>query len=627
MSNDALWYAKQFASMGWYIFPLARGSKVPNKDTHPFEMSTIDQTQIEHWHGVEFPGCNFGLDTGKSNIYVLDVDDKVVTNPDGTTKIKNGSATLANLITQFGDLSKDTLVTGTPTGGTHIYYKGKTRSPVGTDKSGLGPDLDVRSDGAYVAIPGSVVPKGMYHILHNQIGLATLPKWLRDKTGEVIVRDRKVRESLVELDKEHHITSAINYLVNVAEPPIRGGGANSVTYKAAAMVKDLGISRDKCLELMLEHFNHRGGSDFDPNKLEKIVDHAYEYGFDSPGSKTPEADFLGVPIVPEKVFESGNGVFWADVVIPEGQFRAHKFPVVDYYLEPWLFSRSITMIYGDAGSGKSWLALSILISISRGQPFGPWRFMKSCKCLYFDAEMVGTDVQERFDELDHGQTPINPIHIYSDDYAVAKGFPMANINDTTWRDGVKQMLIDLGIKVWVLDNISSVSPSGDENSKEDWNPINQWLLNLRFAGITTILLHHTNKAGGQRGTNARIDNINNSIKLKRPDGYTTSDGAKFELVFEKARSVKGVDRPMITGWQFQLVNKASGSVWEHKKAGRDLKKKIFDLANNGVTQADIASDLGCSRQNVSNVIRKGKTDGYLLDDGKLSPTGFELMFS
>ncbi len=50
------------------------------------------------------------------------------------------------------------------------------------------------------------------------------------------------------------------------------------------------------------------------------------------------------------------------------------------------------------------------------------------------------------------------------------------------------ILITMGIKLWVVDNLASVAGGLDENSRQDWDPVNQWLLELRFAGITTMIL-------------------------------------------------------------------------------------------------------------------------------------------
>ena len=63
---------------------------------------------------------------------------------------------------------------------------------------------------------------------------------------------------------------------------------------------------------------------------------------------------------------------------------------------------------------------------------------------------------------------------------------------------MKQILLTRKVKLWVVDNLASLASGLDENKKQDWDPINSWLLELRFAGISTIMLHHmTIKTGAK----------------------------------------------------------------------------------------------------------------------------------
>ena len=108
---------------------------------------------------------------------------------------------------------------------------------------------------------------------------------------------------------------------------------------------------------------------------------------------------------------------------------------------------------------------------------------------------------------------IDGVYIYSDAYANSLGLPRANLVSEIWRTTMKRILTTRGIKLWMLDNLASLAPGIDESSKCDWDPINQWLLELRFKGISTVMLHHEGKGGDQRGTSGREDNIDYSLSL------------------------------------------------------------------------------------------------------------------
>jgi len=94
-------------------------------------------------------------------------------------------------------------------------------------------------------------------------------------------------------------------------------------------------------------------------------------------------------------------------------------------------------------------------------------------------------------------------------------------------------------KVMILDNLASLTFGIDENIKEDYDPINQWLISLRFRGISVIMVHHAGKGGEQRGSSAREDNIDISIELSHPVNYKPEDSAAFNIEFKKARGVYG----------------------------------------------------------------------------------------
>ena len=224
-----------------------------------------------------------------------------------------------------------------------------------------------------------------------------------------------------------------------------------------------------------------------------------------------------------------------DCIYPAKDFTKIDLPKKTYYLEPIVSDAQIILITGWRGVGKSWFGLSLCDSISRGIPFGPWKARESAHCLYLDGEMAAQDTQRRILDLNPNQKREQDLFVYSDALTTQEGYPKANLLNKDWRDFMKNFLEAFEFKVFVIDNIASLTGGIDENCKKDWDPINQWLITLRFSGITSILLHHTNKDGGQRGTSAREDNIDLSIILKKPPNSGPENGADFIVSFSKSR--------------------------------------------------------------------------------------------
>lgn len=312
-----------------------------------------------------------------------------------------------------------------------------------------------------------------------------------------------------------------------------------------------------------------------------------------------------------------------DIIIPAQDFRIIEIPPRRLFLNPWLRENGIILVVGWRGIGKTWFALSILNAVNKGKPFGPWECEASVPCLFLDGEMPTDAIHERIDILDLHSDHENPLYIYSDHYANQFGIPRAHLANESWRTKMKSILVARGIKVFAIDNIASLASSLDENSKKDWDPINQWLLELRFAGITTIMLHHENKEGGQRGTSAREDNIDVSISLKYPHDYIPEDGARFIVHFSKAR-IPTTDLQLIGDMEFKLTVDESGhNVWTWANIKGHRKREILKMVDEGLDYESIKNQLGLtSKGYITKVKKKAIDNGLLSLKGKLTQTGF-----
>jgi putative DNA primase/helicase len=240
--------------------------------------------------------------------------------------------------------------------------------------------------------------------------------------------------------------------------------------------------------------------------------------------------------------------------------------------------------------------------------------------------MAIQDIMERSFHLGLNSERQNPFYIYCDALANQYGLPKAHLANESWRTKMKSILIARKIKLWIIDNLASLASGLDENKKQDWDPINQWLLELRFAGISTIMLHHTNKEGGQRGTSAREDNIDASILLKQPHDYIPEDGARFIVHFSKAR-VPTKDLKLVSDTEIKLIEDESGNyLWVHTNVRQERKLEVIKLLDEGLDQKSICDAVGYSKGQVSKIKSWAINEGILSKQGKLTPTGFEYVY-
>ena len=283
---------------------------------------------------------------------------------------------------------------------------------------------------------------------------------------------------------------------------------------------------------------------------------------------------------------------------------------------------SITLIAGEAGTGKTMFCLSIVDSLAKGEDFGPWenKAGEPIKCLYFDGEMHPTDLHERLTQM---QTHEN-IFIFS----VAKNFMdskpfTGTLADFTYREAIKIEMLEKGIKFIVIDNLASLAPGLNENIKKDYDPINAWLLSLRHLGITVILVHHLGKSGDQRGTSARMDNVDSSIFLHKPKHYSAEDGMKFKLDFSKFRGkVTKENKDLVKDRDVTYLENDSGQwEWNFGYSILENSKDILRDLVEGIPMRLIAEKNSISQPTVSRRKAMFIDEGYLTKDTILTEAG------
>jgi hypothetical protein len=314
------------------------------------------------------------------------------------------------------------------------------------------------------------------------------------------------------------------------------------------------------------------------------------------------------------------------VILELSEFLKTSIPSRKIYLKPWVWESFIALISAWRGVGKSGFTMALLNALSRGEAFGPWESLHAVPCLYFDAEMTMQDTRERFQDIYSETTTKETLFIFSDHLATSLGAPAANLLDERWRAWMKdEVLLKRGVKLWALDNIGAVTPGLDENATKEWSPINRWLLDLRFAGIASILVHHEGKSGSQRGASGKEDNLDISISLKRPPGYRPEDGARFIVHFEKSR-IRNADLHLVADTEFQMQTDPEGkTVWTWKNVKQENKAQALKMLDEGLSRKEIAEILGISGPRVTQIKNEAVKNGHITEAGKLTQTGYEYL--
>ncbi|UCF83761.1 MAG: AAA family ATPase [Desulfobacteraceae bacterium] len=177
--------------------------------------------------------------------------------------------------------------------------------------------------------------------------------------------------------------------------------------------------------------------------------------------KEEAAERLAVMIDRADFYEPPKKKSFEDVIVSTSELIKMDIPEKQTLLNPWLKEDQIDLGTGGRGIGKSWLGLSVVNAVSKGEAFGPWECKKSVPCLFLDGEMSASDIIERITALDlHSERP-NPLYIYSDALANQYGLPRAHLANESWRLKMKSILLARKIKFWVIDNLASLASGID----------------------------------------------------------------------------------------------------------------------------------------------------------------------
>jgi len=308
-------------------------------------------------------------------------------------------------------------------------------------------------------------------------------------------------------------------------------------------------------------------------------------------------------LVPEKTVSND-----ADVkIVGLKEFLDMNLPPLENILDPWLSTQGLALIYAPRGIGKTHVALGIAYAVASGGSFLRWKAPKPRGVLYLDGEMPANLLQERLKAIKE----MNPQEIGAPFQIFAQELqPNMCVPDLSTHEG--QMALEPyleNIELIIVDNIATLCRKGNENETESWKPVQDWALRMRAARRAVLFIHHAGKRGAQRGASAREDTLNMVFRLARPEKYSPSEGAVFEVHVEKSRGLMGDD---IEPFKASLKKDENGHhYWITEDLQPDKKHTVSKLINAGYTQAEIAQQLGIDKSGVSRYAKQAKQEGLI----------------
>lgn len=177
-------------------------------------------------------------------------------------------------------------------------------------------------------------------------------------------------------------------------------------------------------------------------------------------------------------------------VIPMGEFTAR--PAPNWIIKGVLPKAGLVVLYGESGSGKSFVALDMAACIALGRPWRERR-VRQGRVVYIAAEGAGGFRNRSVALCQH--LGIQPVDLPLD--------VIADAPNLLQKDDALDVARSIGrADVVVIDTFAQVTPGANENAGEDMGKALAHCAGIhRATGATVLLVHHSGKdaSKGARG--------------------------------------------------------------------------------------------------------------------------------
>ena len=322
--DDLATAALGYAQLGYPVFPCVPGGKNPLTE-NGFKDASTDPVQIEAWW-TQHPNANIGIPT--EGRLVVDVDG--ANNP-----WLQGDARML-------DLARGP-VDDTPRGGSHHHFQQPLNRAWRNTTSVLAAGVDTRANGGYVLAPPSVVA-GKRYTWRPTLELTEPPDRLPKPPGwliELLDRANDVKETAP----------------SVGGNPIPTGQRNDTLARLAGTMRRAGMTEAEILAAISLANTNRCQPPLRPAEVNGIAESIARYQPDQVTVAFVEDHFGQDRQKQKTIFSSASALCQ--------EFTSMRNPVIH-----GLLREGETMnIIAAPKSGKSWLVLSLALSVSTGQPW------------------------------------------------------------------------------------------------------------------------------------------------------------------------------------------------------------------------------------------------------------------
>jgi KaiC/GvpD/RAD55 family RecA-like ATPase len=593
--------ALTYASWGWKVIPVVPNGKIP-ATAHGVKDATDDPDKITDWW-TRNPNMNIGVAAGEtSGIIVYDIDPR------------NGGDNSWEIWLENNGGVPDGVMALTAGGGQHYIAEYEQ----GVRSCKLKQGIDLLSDGRYfVAYPSTIEGRSYQWEALSDPFEGVKPFKIPTKWKEAMIDQR--------LEKPTSITGGL----------IQGDRNNGLTSLAGAM-RNLGMQENEILQAITVVNDTRCVPPLPDSEVRQIVRSVSRYSSD--------LDLAGDVALGS---EAAEALLAAEAADTDYYFtRATSFlsqpAPMEWVIKGWIPKQSISMIYGESGVGKSFIALDMACSIASGKL---WQNIKTSKgtVVYLAGEgnygirqrIASWCIKNGVSDLDNLLISNKPLDLDAPNSAIKVIEAIRELSDGP-------------IGILYVDTLNN-HMSGDENSARDTRTmINNCKIIAAALGCTVVFVHHTglndSSKGRARGSSAWKGSLDSSLLISHAGNDVIKVSCEKMKDSQEPLPLFGTlayvnlgwtdeDGDEIKGAAFQIENNYVDTVKHEPKANTDMKlltKAWFatgaELSSNGnpvinrsaladyLEREGVYGSLGSLRNQLSVKYEKGLLNTLFLAD-------------
>lgn len=549
--------ALSYAARGWRVFPLhsptksggctcGRSDCTTNIGKHPrtahgLKDASKAESILRIWWGQQWRRANIAIATGqRSGLVVLDVDPR-----------HDGLVSLARIQEQFGALP-DTLKVATGGGGEHWYYQhpgGDLLMRTGARVAGL-EGLDVRGDGGYVVAPPSWHASGArYDWIDSTKPVAPLPDWLLELLMKLPDPPGETRPPLRAVGG---LADGQRWLAMALERAVEGN-RNDTGFWLACQLRDDGMGQEAAESLMADYAARVPGSGYTLREAMQSLRQAYRAtARERARSKTASsfqtsgANALTEPPATwrhndestghgheheqserreeEEARQQARFTFLSDEEV-------EMLPPPEWQIGNILVQNSLSVVYGEYGSAKSFLVLDWALSIATGMSWMGKPVAQGAVAYIAGEGIGGLGKRIKAWKQQHGWTG-GPTGLW-----VLGSAPRLLQGEDVHALRVALRALPATPTLVVIDTLARSMTGGDENSAQDMGlAVAAAELVREEFGCHVLLVHHKpSGASKTRGSTALPDAADTVVNVAK-------DGDHIIITCEKQKEAAAFDR-------------------------------------------------------------------------------------